>query len=296
MIVCSFSHTYSITIREASNIIQAGTTIITGRQASISLQGLHSSMESNKLTKILKQNVNLTNYEYPTKPISHTFTVLIYSLKKFQKLCFWGNTIKLSLHCSPVAFSMIEWFFCSFALHLSSFPLSFQVCLACFLFDVFVCIYVYIFILTGLFFCYFTFYLVHFQLSLFALLFIFYLIFFTCRVISPFYIWMFSLSSIFLHTFINFVCFLLLYCFNLHSFSFTFNLVCLLVLIFYLSFVYFLHHTLLSFISLFNSVFCSFFHLFFLWVSYVPFVARLTEPDTFSEQTDHVALLLIGYG
>ncbi len=88
MIVCSFSHTYSITIREASNIIQAGTTIITGQQASISLQGLHSSMESNKLTKILKRNVNLTNYEYPTKPISHTFTVLIYSLKKFQKMLF----------------------------------------------------------------------------------------------------------------------------------------------------------------------------------------------------------------
>ncbi len=146
MFVCSFSHTYSITIREASNIIQAGTTIITGQQASISLQGLHSSMESNKLTKILKRNVNLTNYEYPTKPISHTFTVLIYSLKKIQKCCFWGNAIKLSLHCSPFAFSLIEWMILLFIwFHLSSVPLSFQVYLACFLFDVFVCMFIYLF-------------------------------------------------------------------------------------------------------------------------------------------------------
>ncbi len=49
-----------------------------GQQASISLLRLHSSMESNKQTKILQWNVNLTNYEYPTKPISHTFTVLLF--------------------------------------------------------------------------------------------------------------------------------------------------------------------------------------------------------------------------
>ncbi len=175
MIVCSFSHTYSIQIRETSNIIQAGTTIIPGQQASISLQGLHNSMESNKLTKTLKRNVNITNYEYPTKPITHVYSPNIL-FKKIQKMLFLRQYHKTQ----PLLFTSCifnDWiiilFICSSLIFI---PLSFQVCLACFLFDVFVCIYVYIFILTGLFFCYFTFYLVHFQLSLFALLFIFYLL------------------------------------------------------------------------------------------------------------------------
>ncbi len=189
---------------------------------------------------------------------------------------------------------MILLFICSSLIFISSFIPSLFSLLSLWC----VCMYVYIFILTGLFFCYFTFYLVHFQLSLFVLLFYFLFMFFHLSGNFPFlYSFVFSFKY-FLHTFINFVCFLLFYCFKLFFIHFQFSLFAPLFVCFDILFifVYFLHHTLLSFNYLFNSVFCSFFHLFFLCVFYVPFVARLTEPDTFSEQTDHVALLLIGYG